>query len=68
MMTTRPNERYVSVFELSDRTGLSVRWLRAELDVGRLPALRVNRRMMIPLAEAQARLAARVAEGGRDAK
>jgi len=70
-MTTRPNARYVSLLELSDRTGLSVRWLRAELDAGRLPALKMNRRRMIPLAEAETRLAARAVaamEGGVDAK
>lgn len=68
MMTLTPPPTYVSLSELADRTGLPLRWLRAEVNAGRLPSLKVNRRLLIPLAEAEARLAARAAEGGGDAE
>ena len=41
--------RFVTLMDLSDRTGLPVAWLRAEADAGRLPFVQVGRsRMFLP--------------------
>lgn len=67
-MMTNTSPRFVSIFELAEITGLPSYWLRAELDAGRLPALKVNRRVFVPLDEARAILAARASEGGDHVK
>ena len=43
--------KYVSVVQLARHAGLPARWIRREVLEGRLPALRVGRRTLLPLAD-----------------
>ena len=54
---------YMSLAELSDRTGLSMRWLRREADARRIPCIRAGRRRMFNLDAVLKALAAREGEG-----
>ena len=37
---------FISLFDLADHLGLPVRWLKGEVAAGRLPHIRVKRRLM----------------------
>lgn len=39
-------QKYISLIALADRFGLPLAWVKAEALVGRLPCLRVGRRLM----------------------
>jgi hypothetical protein len=53
----------LTVYDLSERTGLPLAWLRREADAGRLPCLRVGRRRMFDLAAVMNELAKRQTGG-----
>lgn len=44
-MVTEP-QKYISLTMLSGKTGLPLAWLRREAKAGRIPSLRVGRRML----------------------
>lgn len=57
-------KRLVSLVELADTLGLPVRWLHGEAVAGRIPSLRVGRRMFVFNAQAvESALAERAAAG-----
>lgn len=41
--------KFITLGELSDRTGLPVAWLKREASVGRLPSVTIGRRRMFDL-------------------
>jgi hypothetical protein len=47
----------LTVYDLSERTGLPLAWLRREADAGRLPCIRAGRRRMFDLAAVMNELA-----------
>lgn len=48
--------------------GVPAHWLRAEIEAGRLPGLRAGRTIIVHVPTIAKRIAARAAEGGRDAR
>jgi excisionase family DNA binding protein len=50
---------------MARRLGVTVRWLRAEADAGRVPCLRAGRRYLFELSAVQAALARRARDGWR---
>ena len=49
-------ETFVPLTTLAYRTGLSTSWLRAEAEAGRIPSLKVGRRLMFNIATVEAAL------------
>jgi len=53
----------INIQELSLRTALPLRWLKAEALAGRIPCLRIGKRLLFNLTAVQAALATRAAVG-----
>lgn len=56
--------KLATLYELAERTGLPVAWLKREADAGRLPCLRVGRRLMFDLEAVRLVLSERVKREG----
>lgn len=58
--------KFITLGELSDRTGLPVAWLRREASAGRLPSVTIGRRRMFDLDAVVHAITANERKGGRN--
>ncbi len=58
--------KFITLGELSDRTGLPVAWLRREASAGRLPSVTIGRRRMFDLDAVVRAITANERKGGRN--
>ena len=56
-------QNYISLLALADHLGLPLAWVKSETQAGRLPCLRVGRRLMFNAAAVERSLAERAAPG-----
>ena len=56
-------QKYISVLALADRFGLPLAWVKAEAEAGRIPCLRVGRRLLFNPEAVEHVLAERAAQG-----
>lgn len=63
---TNPSSELVTLRELAKRLGLSVAWLRAEVDAGRLPHLKAGKRLLFSVEAVRDHLIRRASEGVSD--
>lgn len=64
---TDPSSELVTLRVLANRLGLSVAWLRAEVDAGRLPHLKAGKRLLFCVEAVRGHLIHRASEGVEDA-
>ncbi|MEI8195462.1 MAG: hypothetical protein WCI73_06100, partial [Phycisphaerae bacterium] len=58
------SESFLPLRRAAVRLGVPVAWLRAEADAGRIPCLRVGRRLMVNQQTVEAALLARTTQAG----
>jgi len=63
LVMQRTPTTFVPLAETADRLGFSVSWLRAEVEAGRIPAVRAGRRWFVHFERAKAILAERAGAG-----
>ena len=59
-------ETYINLRRAASRLGVPMNWLREEARAGRIPSLRVSRRLMFNLEEVEAALRARSRPEGEE--
>lgn len=65
---TDPSSELVTLRVLAKQLGLSVAWLRAEVDAGRLPHLKAGKRLLFSVDAVREHLIRRASEGVGDAR
>lgn len=63
---TDPSSELVTLRVLAKQLGLSVAWLRAEVDAGRLPHLKAGKRLLFSVEAVREHLIRRASEGVSD--